>query len=86
MPAPETNLTAWACVACDQYTSQPAYWQEADLLVGSQPSTLRFILPECYLSESAQRIPQIQQAMQNAIATGAVQPTPWQGFILTERT
>ena len=86
MPAPGTNLNAWACVACDQYTSQPAYWQQADLLVGSQPSTLRFILPECYLSESAQRIPQIQQAMHNAIATGAVEPTPWQGFILTERT
>ena len=86
MPAPETNLTAWACVACDQYTSQPAYWEQADLLVGSQPSTLRFILPECYLSQSAQRIPQIQQAMQSAVNTGALQPTPWQGFILTERT
>lgn len=85
MPAKGTNLTAWACVACDQYTSQPAYWQEADLLVGSQPSTLRFILPECYLSESVQRIPQIQQAMQSAIQNGDLQPTPWQGFILTER-
>lgn len=39
----------WAVVACDQYTSQPEYWQEVEELVGSAPSTLRLILPESCL-------------------------------------
>ena len=39
----------WSVVACDQYTSQPEYWQEVEELVGSAPSTLRLILPESCL-------------------------------------
>ena len=34
------NMTAWSVIACDQYTSQPEYWQEVEELVGSAPSTL----------------------------------------------
>lgn len=45
----EQDLTAWAVVACDQFTSQPEYWQEADRIVGEKPSTLRMILPESKL-------------------------------------
>ena len=40
----------WAVGACDQYTSQPEYWEELDAFVGTAPSTLRMILPELYLS------------------------------------
>ena len=47
LPKAGSDLTAWACVACDQFTSQPDYWRQADLLVGQKPSTLRMILPEC---------------------------------------
>lgn len=36
-------------VACDQYTSEPEYWQKVDALTGSAPSALRLILPEVYL-------------------------------------
>ena len=36
LPSPQVNPTAWACVACDQFTSQPEYWREADALVGAQ--------------------------------------------------
>ena len=36
----------WSVVACDQYTSQPEYWQRVEERVGSAPSTLRLILPE----------------------------------------
>lgn len=39
----------WAVVACDQYTSQPEYWQRVEEYVGSAPSTLRLILPESCL-------------------------------------
>lgn len=57
----------WAVVACDQFTSEPAYWEAADRLVGSLPSTLRMILPEVYLEEGESRIPAIHAAMDNAL-------------------
>ena len=28
----------WSVVACDQYTSQPDYWQRVEEYVGSAPS------------------------------------------------
>ena len=39
----------WSVVACDQYTSQPDYWQRVDNEVGAAPSALRLILPESCL-------------------------------------
>ena len=39
----------WSVVACDQYTSQPEYWQRVEEYVGTAPSTLRLILPESCL-------------------------------------
>ena len=43
------DLTRWAVVACDQYTSQPEYWQRVERFVGSAPSALHLILPESSL-------------------------------------
>ncbi|MCI2106440.1 MAG: DUF1015 domain-containing protein [Intestinimonas sp.] len=40
------DLTKWAVVACDQYTSQPEYWQRVEKTVGGAPSSLRLVLPE----------------------------------------
>ena len=37
MPRPGTDLSKWAVVACDQYTSQPDYWAAADAFVGGAP-------------------------------------------------
>ena len=45
----DCGLTKWAVVACDQYTSQPEYWQRVEEYVGRAPSTLRLILPESCL-------------------------------------
>ncbi len=53
----------WATVACDQFTSQPEYWEEAARFVGEAPSTLALILPEAYLSESEARMPTIVSRM-----------------------
>ncbi len=53
----------WACVACDQYTSEPEYWEAAGAVVGEAPSTLRIILPELYLSDAKARIPKINETM-----------------------
>ena len=55
--------TAWSVVACDQYTSQPEYWEEVKAKVGEDPSTLNMILPEAYLDQREERIPALHANM-----------------------
>ena len=45
----DCEYAKWSVVACDQYTSQPEYWQRVAEHVGRAPSTLRLILPESCL-------------------------------------
>ena len=45
----DCEYAKWSVVACDQYTSQPEYWQRVEEYVGTAPSTLRLILPESCL-------------------------------------
>ena len=86
LPNQTVDPTAWACVACDQYTSQPEYWQEADALVGDKPSALRLILPEIYLDEAQTRIPKIHETMRAYLAGGVLTPRVQNGFVLVERS
>ena len=46
----EMDMTKWAVVACDQFTSQPEYWQAVEETIGDAPSALRMILPEAKLN------------------------------------
>ena len=48
----DADMTKWAVVACDQFTSQPEYWQAVEDTVGEAPSTLRLILPESKLNDA----------------------------------
>ncbi len=86
LPRAGTDLTKWAVVACDQYTSQPDYWARVEALVGEAPSTLRLILPEAYLgvADEAQRIQAIQEAMRRYLAEGVLAQQP-PGLVLVER-
>ena len=34
LPKEDVDLTLWTVIACDQYTSEPEYWQAVDRLVG----------------------------------------------------
>ncbi|MBE6658389.1 MAG: DUF1015 domain-containing protein [Ruminococcaceae bacterium] len=43
-------LLPWSVVACDQYTSDPAYWDAVEEIVGDAPSTRRITYPELYLN------------------------------------
>ena len=54
----------WSVVACDQFTSEPEYWEKAAERVGDAPSTLNLILPEVYLSETEKRVPTVNVTMQ----------------------
>ena len=48
---PKTGLEAWSVVACDQYTSDPAYWDRVDAAAQGRPSTCRIIFPEARLGK-----------------------------------
>lgn len=49
LPQPHVDMTRWAVIACDQYTSQPQYWRDVASVVADAPSTLRMMVPEIYL-------------------------------------
>ena len=76
--------TAWSCVACDQYTSQPEYWEAADAVAADAPSTLRLIIPEVYLSETEARKPNLLAAMEDYLGEVLVEHPD--SMILVERT
>lgn len=61
---PKKDFEKWSVIACDQYTSEPEYWQETEKTVGDNASALRIILPEVYLSDDdSMKIAQINKTM-----------------------
>lgn len=52
IPKKNIDMHKWSVVACDQYTSEPEYWNEVNNIVGNSPSTLNLTLPEIYLEDS----------------------------------
>ena len=80
----KTDAKKWAVVACDQFTSEPHYWEAADNEVGDAPSTLRIILPEVYLSETEKRIASINETMEKYL--GEILHSFPDSMIYTERT
>lgn len=81
-----TDLSRWAVIACDQYTSQPEYWREAHRLTEGSPSALDLILPEAELdaADTAERIEKIHTAMLHALRESVFQEYR-NCFIYTER-
>lgn len=70
LPRAGTDMTRWAVIACDQFTSQPEYWEEADRIAGDAPSALRLILPESKLNDANvdEHIQAINRAMADYLA------------------
>ena len=85
LPDIQFSNSLWPVVACDQYTSQPEYWQQRDAEIGPAPSTLRLILPECWLGNARDRIPAIHQAMSSYVKQH-IFSRPIEGLILIRRT
>ncbi len=86
LPAPHLNQKKWAVVACDQFTSDPEYWQKVEQEAGEAPSALRIVYPEIYLSEGEKRIPFIRESMEKYVAEGSLTVQVENGFVLCERT
>lgn len=49
---PKSDFENWSVIACDQYTSEPEYWNRAETIVGDNKSALNIILPEVKLSDN----------------------------------
>lgn len=86
LPPAGTPLDPWACIAVDQFTSEPAYWQRAEARAAHQPSTLHIVLPEAYLGtpEEPARLAEIRATMQayhESLLTRRVH-----GYVYVERT
>ena len=86
LPKSGIDLTKWAVIACDQFTSQPEYWNDVEKIVGDAPSTLNLTFPEVYLEKPGgeERIQNIQSTMRTYMDEGILQPHD--GLVYVERT
>ena len=89
LPVKGTDLSKWAVIACDQYTSEPEYWEACDKYVGDAPSALRVVLPEVKLGIETEE--QIENDLKDIASNidNYMNSNVWdkalQGFILTDR-
>ena len=82
----DQDMRKWAVVACDQFTSEPEYWQAVEQTVGDAPSTLRLILPEANLKAPNvdEYIADINASMDKYLADGVFQVLP-ESLVYIER-
>jgi len=66
LPKKSIDHKKWAVIACDQFTSEPEYWEQVKEIVSDSPSTYHMILPEVYLGtpEEKQRIETTHKVME----------------------
>ncbi len=85
---PQTAATTqWCVVACDQYTSEPAYWEAVKAAAGDSSSTYRMIYPECYLDTTnpEEYAAGINRTMERYLADGVFRELK-DTYIYVERT
>ena len=87
LPPKGTDFEKWAVVACDQYTSQPEYWERVREIAGDEPTTLDLILPEAFLGQpdEAERIAAIRENMEAYLRLGVLEEQPQGFYMLPER-
>ena len=79
------SIEKWAVIACDQFTSQPEYWERVREKTGKEPSALELILPEAVLAEDNQvRIEKIHDTM-DAYLRNDIFKTFKKSYIYVER-
>lgn len=84
LPSKSINMEKWSVIACDQFTSEPEYWDELKALVDNVPSTYHLILPEAYLEhDMLHKIERVNHTMQLYLNNNIF--VEHEGFILVER-
>ena len=78
-----SDPTAFSVVACDQYTSEPEYWEDTARLAAGKPSALHLIFPEVYLKspDFENRVSTVNQNMEDALKQGIFTDVPADGRI-----
>ncbi len=87
IPQNRTSMAEWSVVACDQFTSQPEYWEQVEKLVEGKPSTYRLILPEADLEKNdvCERINEINRTMKQYVSNNIFEKLE-PGFIFVDRS
>ncbi len=75
LPSHDVEFARFAVVACDQYTSEPEYWEETARLAQGVPSAYHMMLPEIYLEHPGEipvndRIRYINETMADYLNRG----------------
>ena len=81
------SMEKWSVIACDQFSSQPEYWEDVKKIVGNEPSSLHLIFPEAELENvnEAEKIKTINRNMQEYLEQGIFQ-TYENAYVYVERT
>ncbi len=83
---PNAPMETWSVIACDQFVSQPEYWEQARDIVGQSPSSLNLILPEAQLEGDCHAaIEQINKTMEDYLQKSLFRCCPG-SFVYVERT
>lgn len=74
LPKDNADMTKWSVVACDQYTSQPEYWEDVKNITADSYSTYNLVLPELYLNGDNvdEKIKAINENMQSYVDNGVL--------------
>ena len=83
----DCDMGKWSVVACDQFSSQPEYWDALDRYVADAPSTLRLMLPEAYLEtkDQLEQAELINAKMREYLDAGVFRALP-DSYVYVERT
>lgn len=83
----EADMHRWAVIACDQFTSDTAYWERVRQTAQDAPSTIHMILPEADLGrvDEDAAIARINATMERYLAEQVFAVYP-QSYIYVERT
>lgn len=84
LPTKSIDMEKWAVIACDQFTSEPEYWDELKSIVDNVPSAYHLILPEAYLEhDMTHKVNRVNEKM-NLYLTHHIFDEH-EGFVLVER-
>ena len=79
------KMGKWAVIACDQFTSEPEYWEKCEKLTSGEVSALNAIMPEAYLGTptEAKQLERIEKFTKN---TDERMMLEIDGYVYLERT
>lgn len=65
LPKDKIDYSKWSVIACDQFTSQPEYWEQLKSIVKEEKSSLNLIFPEVYLNsiDNDKKVDEINSTM-----------------------